>query len=160
MACEEVESSRYLFYHPEIDLNDSFSNVLFTKRKQAVGDLGAKMKDAFQSVLAESNDPTIIIGTDCYDLDASQIEKAFQELDKNDLVIGPANDGGYYLLGIKQYEASLFEEINWRTSTVFDETTQKAKDASLSISVLEELIDLDTFDDLKSSSFPWNEMKK
>ena len=70
------------------------------------------------------------------------------------MVLGPANDGGYYLIGTKSLRKELFEGIDWGTDLVLNQTKNVALENGWSFSLLEELIDLDTFDDLKRSSFP------
>lgn len=152
--CSKVDAQRFLFYAEFIDEQDSWSANLFHKKVQDQGDLGDRIKGAFQEV-AQEGTPTMIIGSDCYDLDASKIEAAFEALEQHDLVIGPANDGGYYLLGSRQYYPSLFENIPWSTDTVFTKTIAAAKELELSVAVLEELVDLDTLEDVEKSSFPW-----
>ncbi|MBX9780995.1 MAG: TIGR04282 family arsenosugar biosynthesis glycosyltransferase [Chitinophagaceae bacterium] len=112
-------------------------------RKQASGDLGNRMAIAFEEVLSEGEIPAIIIGTDCASLTKEIIESAFTSLATNDLVIGPATDGGYYLLGIKKNYPLLFEHIDWSTEKVFEQTIQHAKNLSLSYHILPVLTDID-----------------
>lgn len=148
----KVDSNRYLFYSQEVQ-KDEWSEDLFIKRLQEEGDLGERIIGAFHSVFKNKEEKTLIIGSDCYDLKASIIEAAFKKLDDADLVIGPANDGGYYLLGTKKFYPLLFEGISWSTSEVFNQTVGQAKRLGLSTAVLQELIDIDTLDDLKKSSY-------
>ena len=148
---QEVSADRYLFYSKEIKA-DNWSTEHFYKQLQAEGDLGFKMKSAFAEVI-KKNSKTIIIGSDCYDLTSTIIETAFKELDSNDLVIGPANDGGYYLLGINKFIPELFEEIEWSTEVVLQQTLEKAKQLELKVKCLQELIDIDNIDDLKKSGY-------
>lgn len=112
-------------------------------RKQASGDLGNRMVKAFEEVLNEDTSAAIIIGTDCATLTKEIIESAFTALATNDLVIGPAADGGYYLLGIKKNYPVLFEHIDWSTEKVFEQTIQHAKNLSLRYQVLPVLTDID-----------------
>lgn len=149
-----LDANRFLFYSEDVNLSDDWSNSQFIKKKQFQGDLGERIIHAFRVCFIENFDSTIIIGSDCYDLTSSIIEKAFIALKKNDLVIGPANDGGYYLLGINKPNKELFEGIDWSTEKVFDQTLQIAKNKKMTYQILEELIDLDTFEDLKKSGFP------
>jgi rSAM/selenodomain-associated transferase 1 len=148
---QEVSADRFLFYSKEIKA-DNWSTEHFYKQLQAEGDLGFKMKSAFAEVI-KKNSKTIIIGSDCYDLTSTIIETAFKELDSNDLVIGPANDGGYYLLGINKFMPELFEEIEWSTEVVLQQTLEKAKQLELKVKCLQELIDIDNIDDLKKSGY-------
>lgn len=152
--CRKVNAKRWLYYSDELEQQDAWSEQHFTKRLQSQGDLGERIQDAFDTVNQEG-EATIIIGSDCYDLSASIIEAAFEALEEKDFVIGPANDGGYYLLGSTQFHPQLFQQIDWSTSAVFEQTIAQAKELNLSIEVLEELVDLDTLDDVKGSSYPW-----
>ncbi len=143
--------NKYLYYSEYLTI-DEWSDLDYIKRKQNGEDLGQRMKNAFEECFS-NNFPTIIIGSDCYDLDAGIIELAFNKLQDNDLVIGPANDGGYYLLGMNKYLPQLFENIYWSTSSVLKDTINIAKRLDLSVFKMQELIDLDTFDDLEKSTY-------
>lgn len=145
-----------LYYSDFIDHDDEWSSDFFEKCLQPKGDLGFKMQTAYQ----ESVDgKTVIIGSDCYDLTTQHIERAFQTLDESDVVLGPANDGGYYLLGMSNYYPQLFEGVEWSTERVLKQTLQQTKSLNLTVSFLEELVDLDTFSDLKESGYQLNYKK-
>ena len=88
--------------------------------------------------------------SDLYDLRASHIEEAFVRLGENDTVIGPAEDGGYYLLGQKELNAQVFINKSWGTSTVLEATLGDLKFKN--VHLLEKLNDIDTFEDLKNNS--------
>lgn len=97
----------------------------------------------------------VLVGSDIPTLDATTVVRAFASLDKNDLVIGPCQDGGYYLIGMKQPHPELFEGIIWSTSLVLQQTIQKARTAELEIVQLEKKSDIDTYvEEL------WNFLKK
>lgn len=134
----------YLFYSDFIDLDDDWSNELFTKCLQTGHDLGERMLNAFSEVL--TNHPkACIIGSDCPTLSPLIMESAFTSLNKYDFVIGPSSDGGYYLLGMNlmpppQY---LFENIAWSTHIVFSETLHRIKKAEKSAHLLPILTDID-----------------
>jgi len=87
------------------------------------------------------------VGSDLYSLKTSHIEKALHQLDKKEVVIGPAQDGGYYLLGLKKKLPALFCNKSWGTSTVLKETLKDLK--TKSITLMEPLNDIDDFEDLK-----------
>ncbi len=148
-----VNANRLLFYAENIQQNDIWDSNNFNKLVQSSGDLGNRMADSFRYSLKTDSEKSIVIGSDCYDLSSEMIQTAFEELDEFDLVIGPANDGGYYLLGMKKLYTDLFENIAWSTETVFESTIQKANRLGLSVKVLEQLIDIDTEEDLKAVSF-------
>jgi hypothetical protein len=148
-----VETDRFLFYSNQIDHSDDWSPKYFKKYLQVDGDLGEKMKRAFQQVFAAGNNPVVIIGSDCFDITSEIIESAFKSLDNNDVVIGPANDGGYYLLGMNKLYPEIFTGIEWSTDSVFERTINQVKQLNKKIYLLPELIDIDELSDLQASSF-------
>lgn len=125
----------------------------FSLHQQVISDLGYRMAKAFEdSFTAYPGQPAIIIGTDCPALfDGNHIYEALHALSSYDMVIGPAEDGGYYLLGMRQLHNTLFEGIEWSTAGVFAQTIAAATEAGLSVCELPTLGDIDTIDDLESS---------
>ncbi|PSB47483.1 hypothetical protein C7B67_19015 [filamentous cyanobacterium Phorm 6] len=117
-------------------------------QNQIDGDLGARMAAAFQNSFDSGVDKVAIIGTDCPDLKAEILAQAFDELSDRDLVLGPAKDGGYYLIGMRRAIPELFEGIKWGTSEVFASTRAIAQNLSLNIAVLPILADIDLPEDL------------
>ena len=145
---------RYLFYSEPDDggkmktwTNNGF--LLFPQKGPA---LGERMKQAFKKVLDDKMSGAIIVGTDSPDLTGDIIDKAVMQLEKYDIVIGPADDGGYYLLGMKRFHPELFDGIHWSTAYVLNQTVQKIEELGLSYHRLPVLMDIDTFDDLNR----WN----
>ncbi len=118
----------------------------FTLRDQGPGDLGARLERAFTELMAKPGDRVVVMGTDCPDLRASQLEAAFEELVTHDLVLGPARDGGYYLIGLRRPIPRLFHGIPWGTHRVLAQTLERA--GGLRVSQLEALDDVDTPADL------------
>jgi len=110
---------------------------------QTVGSLGARLIHAFQESFAQGDSPVIAAGTDCLDVNRALIVEAFSRLKDHDLVLGPARDGGYYLIGCRILHRDLFENISWSTGAVFQQTMEKASALKLSVSLLETLSDLD-----------------
>lgn len=153
-----LDCDKFLFYSEKIE-EDDWPKERYHKVEQQGKTLGDRIRHAFNLMHQKGYGHTIIIGSDCYDINQKLIESAFDDLEHDDLVVGPANDGGYYLLGTNGYFPSLFEEINWSTTTVLRETIEKAKALNLKTKFKEELVDLDTFDDLKKSGFPLNSIK-
>ncbi|WP_162342624.1 TIGR04282 family arsenosugar biosynthesis glycosyltransferase [Cyclobacterium salsum] len=115
---------------------------------QGSGDLGKKMHQAFQRVFDLGFEQVLIIGTDCYELKRDHLQQAFEALKTKDLVLGPAVDGGYYLLGLKRPAAPLFQEISWSTATVLQQTLNRANQENLGYGLLEKLRDVDRYEDL------------
>lgn len=106
-------------------------------------DLGVKMKNAFRKAFSLGFKKAVIIGTDCPDLTSELLIRSFSLLDQSDLVIGPAGDGGYYLLGMNREHSYLFDGIEWSTSQVFSRTLELARHHHLSFSLLPMLHDID-----------------
>lgn len=148
-----VNARRFLFYSENIAQNDQWSNQDFEKLLQADGNLGERMIDAFRAAFAAGMEKAIIIGSDCFDITPELIELAYQKLNNADVVIGPANDGGYYLIGMKKMQQDIFQNIEWSTETVFENTINKVVQKGRSYEVLPTLIDIDTEEDLLASSF-------
>jgi rSAM/selenodomain-associated transferase 1 len=141
----------YLFYSGNnFNLLKNWINKDFNFFKQEGSHLGEKMFNAFQQSFNEGSDKVLIIGTDIPDIDEKIIQEAFEELEGNDVVVGPCPDGGYYLLGLKRPYDFLFENIEWSSETVLSKTIYKAEAANLKIKLLDELIDIDTQEDLKN----------
>ncbi|UBF25509.1 TIGR04282 family arsenosugar biosynthesis glycosyltransferase [Kovacikia minuta CCNUW1] len=116
---------------------------------QPEGDLGDRMFQSFQSAYNNGSDATLIIGTDCPELDTLLMQKAFQTLHHHDLVLGPATDGGYYLIGLHHPIPELFQGIAWSTSQVLSQTVAIAERLNLAIAYLPTLSDVDHPQDLK-----------
>lgn len=142
----ETACSRYLFYTDFIDDQDEWPEHLFQKKLQQGSNLGEKMLHAFEAVLA-NHTAAVIIGSDCYALRAAHIELAFEQLTEYDIVIGPAEDGGYYLLGLKKPHPHIFNGIDWSTEKVLQQTLNRIEQNSLRYFCLEMLPDVDTLND-------------
>lgn len=115
---------------------------------QEEGDLGWKMQIAFQNEFQTKPNKVLIIGTDCPFLTTEILYKAYQSLDQTDFVLGPARDGGYYLLGMKEFSPYLFHSIPWSTKDVLSLTLAKIQNHAKTVSLLDELDDIDEIDDL------------
>ncbi|UXX78796.1 TIGR04282 family arsenosugar biosynthesis glycosyltransferase [Reichenbachiella carrageenanivorans] len=131
-----------VYYSSSVDEQDDWEGV--DKKVQSSGDLGEKMATAFAAELA-SYQKVCIIGTDCAQLTKSIVEQAFTALDTHDYVFGPANDGGYYLMGMKTHTPELFENMEWSTERVLSASLSRI--APKSYHLLPELIDVDTIGD-------------
>ncbi len=128
-------------------LYDSFA---FYNRQDGT-DLGERMMNAFQNIFSTQNaEKAILIGADIPHLNRDIIEDAFKNLTTHDIVLGPTDDGGYFLIGMKKMYTELFKKITWGTDKVLDETLQVCKRFSLQVKLLETLSDLDNAEDLES----------
>lgn len=122
------------------------------KTIQQGNDLGERMKNAFKDGFEKGYQNIVLIGSDLPDISEELINKSFEVLKTSDTIFGPAEDGGYYLVGMKQLHNDLFDNITWSTSKVFEETMDVLKSQSISVGLLETLNDIDTFEDLKNAS--------
>ena len=142
--------TRYLHYSDEVDTEDDWSNRDFLKLIQVGEDLGARMAAAFDHAFVRGHDRVVIIGSDCPGLTTDTLKEAFAALTTHELVIGPASDGGYYLLGMRHAHPELFTDMSWSTDGVCKETLSRARVRGLSVSQLPTLTDVDHLADWKS----------
>jgi hypothetical protein len=119
---------------------------------QSGRDLGLRMKNAFSQAFNEGFDSVVVIGSDTPDLPAEYLELAFDALDTNDVVIGPSNDGGYYLMGFtrKSFLPGAFEKITWSSNKVFEQTVNILKQHEQRLYLLPKWHDIDTLADLEA----------
>jgi len=152
-----INCDKFVFYDTTIVEDDIWSNEFYYKKLQSNGDLGKRMQDAFESLFEMGYQNCIIIGSDLFDLKTSLVETAFSKLFDHDAVIGPAEDGGYYLLGLKMNNSLIFQNKDWGTNTVFAATISDL--AFQKVCVLDTLNDIDTFEDLERSSYDLSGIK-
>lgn len=114
---------------------------------QVGNDLGERMKNAFAENFESGVEKVVLIGTDCPGLEGVYLVRAFEALDQSDLVLGPAQDGGYYLIGMKRRADFLFEGISWSTEWVLSQTLALAAAQGLQTHLLPVLEDIDTLED-------------
>lgn len=143
----KIDCTRHVFYSDEI-VSDEWDEDQFNKHLQQGDSLGDRMKNAFETVFTLGAKKAIIIGSDCPELTSEIIDSAFSSLDDKDVSIGPAKDGGYYLLGMKKPIPVLFEDKQWSTDSVFDDTIIDLMENRLIYERLPVLSDLDTIYDL------------
>ncbi|CAN5640482.1 TIGR04282 family arsenosugar biosynthesis glycosyltransferase [soil metagenome] len=147
---EGLPVTRLVFYADEITTNDLWNGN--EKYLQSGSDLGERMSNAFEWVLEKGYDKIIIIGSDCFELDEKMIVDAFLKLNEYEIVIGPATDGGYYLLGMQSPFKNLFQNITWSSKNVLNETIKQILQHNLSSYLLPALNDVD---DEKNITFKW-----
>ena len=120
-------------------------------RPQGEGDLGDRMMRAARSCLEDGVERKVIfLGADCLGLDEPALQKAALALDRSDFVLGPASDGGYYLLGIKSFESSIFHGMNWGSPSVLKQTIDRIRLLDKAVKLLEQRVDVDDWKDLLS----------
>lgn len=117
---------------------------------QCPGDLGTRMRHAMATAFADGAERVVVIGTDCPDLTAATVDASFAALRHADVVLGPALDGGYYLIGSSRVHDVLFEDIPWSTARTLPVTLDRARGAGLRVALLPALRDIDTLDDWRA----------
>ena len=134
---------RILYYDPP-ERSEAFQDWLpfLQQQPQRGDDLGERMSNALEESL-QTAAHTVIIGTDCIDIDSEVVTSAFAALLDHDLVLGPATDGGYYLIGCRAASPALFAGIAWSTPSVLEQTLQRAQQLELQVHLLDPLSDID-----------------
>ncbi|MFY0603778.1 MAG: TIGR04282 family arsenosugar biosynthesis glycosyltransferase [Flavobacteriaceae bacterium] len=143
-----------------VDRNIYFSDVIIPSKweqdmkfVQQGEDLGMRMKNAFQHGFDKGYENIILIGSDLPNISKSIIDSGFEKLEHSDAVFGPAEDGGYYLIGLSKMNAAIFENKPWSQSALLDVTLQQLTAEETVFSLLTPLNDIDTFEDLVQSDF-------
>jgi rSAM/selenodomain-associated transferase 1 len=142
---------KFIYYADEVSDYDLWSVPGYTKRKQNGNDLGERMLNSFKELFDQGFTRIIIIGSDCLQLKTETLEEAVALLESNAAVIGPASDGGYYLLGLTKFYPALFIDKPWSTDKVFAKTIADFNQQGISYALLEELSDIDDSTDLEEN---------
>lgn len=127
----------------------------FSYRPQVEGNLGDRLAAAFARAFAPGAARVVAVGTDCPGLDASILGRAFDALASHEAVLGPAADGGYYLIGMARPLPGVFMEIPWSTAEVAGVTLRRLREEGASVSILDVLRDLDTPEDFEALAARW-----
>ncbi|MCC9166817.1 TIGR04282 family arsenosugar biosynthesis glycosyltransferase [Pontibacter harenae] len=146
---QHVEADKVVYYAERVEEHDLWPYAYHHKKLQPSGDLGEKMLAAFEAAFAEAYESVVIIGSDCQQLKQEIIEQAFDELQTHDVVIGPAVDGGYYLLGMNRLYPDFFQNKHWSTDQVFTATIEDIERLEITYSLLPTLKDVDYLEDLE-----------
>ncbi len=144
---KDLAIQKQVYYSENIGKNDRWNDEIYAKRTQQGADLGIRMAHAFTEAFADGFEKVCIIGSDMYDLDQATLETAFTALNTADYVLGPAEDGGYYLLGMKRFTPSLFTAKKWGEPTVLEATLSDLENEK--VHLLPERNDVDTYEDIK-----------
>lgn len=146
----QVKADRYVFYSSNIPETDEiWPESYFHKQLQKGENLGERMLNAFKTLFSKRYDKIVIIGSDCAELESEHIKEAFEQLEQVDAVIGPAKDGGYYLLGLSELIEALFKNKMWSADSVFDSTLSDFMAHHLIWHELPILSDIDNEEDWK-----------
>lgn len=142
-----LSCAKFVFYADAINNNDLWNDG-YQKLLQANGDLGMRMKAAFKYLFEKGYNRICIVGSDCYELTPAIITNAFYLLKTHDVVIGPAKDGGYYLLGMKDGVKEIFDGVEWSTESVLQQTLLNIQEYKHTFTLLQQLNDIDTIHDV------------
>jgi rSAM/selenodomain-associated transferase 1 len=137
----QVEADRVVFYSETIQHHDLWDECVFQKQDQIQGHLGEKMEAAFEWGFAQGYSKICIVGSDLMELQSTDLDQAFLELENHDVVFGPAQDGGFYLMGMTQLYKQAFLNKAWSTETVLEDTLQDLK--GFKYALLETKTDID-----------------
>lgn len=144
---KNLSFDKQVYYSEDIWEKDVWDAKMFHKKVQKGIDLGERMANAFEDGFNAGYKKICVIGSDMYDLSQEDIEIAFEKLNTSDFVIGPAEDGGYYLLGMKSLYSNLFTNKAWGTGTVLKHTLQDLN--TKNYSVLATKNDVDLYEDIE-----------
>jgi len=143
---QTLPCKKWLYYSKFVE-QDEWFDAYYRKRTQVAGDLGEKMKAVFKEAFDAGFKRAVIIGSDCGELTSEIIQEGFAALDKNDIVIGPAKDGGYYLLGMNAFYPFLFDDMEWSTERLIEQTIVAIEQENKTFIKLEALNDVDEYED-------------
>ncbi|MCP4442205.1 MAG: glycosyltransferase [Aureispira sp.] len=146
---QATNADKVVFYTDFVDKSDSFDSTAFQKQLQIQDDdLGERMYNAFEYAFGQGYERVLLIGSDCYELSTDILNNAFDELKEHEFVIGPANDGGYYLVGMNRLEKKIFTHKTWSTAEVFGNTVQDFENIEATYAILPMLTDIDYLEDM------------
>lgn len=143
-----ISVHKSLYYSEFIENGDLWDTQVSEKKIQNGNTLGERMSNAFQDGFEKGFEQIVIIGTDLWDLESSDIDQAFKVLETNTAVIGPATDGGYYLLGLSQWMPEVFKNKIWGTASILNDTMEDFKERKLAL--LKPKNDVDYYEDLRT----------
>ncbi len=146
-SLSQVAVDAFVFYSDFVPNEPNEESKDGQQLVQNGANLGDRMRNAFELIFAKGYSKVVIIGTDCPEISPEILNEAFESLETVNLVLGPAKDGGYYLLGTNQHFPQLFDDIPWSTDQVLDLTKKKAEGLHLSFYCLKTLSDIDTLED-------------
>lgn len=148
LAAAGLKNTRVsVLYSDHLPTDSEWDPDHFELGVQTGNDLGERMTNAFAATFAAGSRRAVIIGSDCPGVTTELLKKAFAALNKDPVVIGPAEDGGYYLLGLDAPRPELFQDIPWSTDRVAELTQQRAREGGLSVGKLPTLRDVDYLED-------------
>lgn len=155
-ATKNLKADKHIYFSDAV-VNTKWQNDYKTTQNGI--DLGERMKNAFKNGFASGFNRIVLIGSDLPDISSKHIEAGLSKLKETEVVFGPAEDGGYYLIGLSKMHEFVFDNKPWSQDHLLEETLHELKENNVSFSRLEMLNDIDTFEDLIASNFYKNNLK-
>lgn len=149
MATEKIAADKRIYFS-DVVIDAKWPGC--EKMLQVGEDLGVRMKNAINEGLEDGYEKVVLIGSDLPDIHDGILRASFDALGTKEVVFGPAEDGGYYLVGMKKMHSCIFENKPWSTESLLGLTQKELEENGVSIATLTELNDIDTFDDLEKST--------
>lgn len=136
-----------VYFSEELEQHGAWNDGNFSLAVQEGNGLGERMQHAFDQQFAQGAERVCIIGSDTFEINPALIQQAFSILETKDVVIGPANDGGYYLLGMNELQPEFFQNKAWSTESVLPQTLEDVERLQLTYALLPTLSDIDDKED-------------
>ena len=143
-----LNADKAVFYSENVPERDIWDAAIYKKHLQQGDDLGQRIQNAFENAFKMGYKKVAVIGSDMFELKQSHLEEAFALLSNNEVVIGPAQDGGYYLLGMTKFIPQAFNKKAWGTETVLKDTLNDLSDVDVKL-MNAVLNDVDLFEDIE-----------
>lgn len=144
---QEVEADRVVYYSEYAEADDDWARAGFEQQVQQGADLGERMAHAFREGFDKGYKRIVIIGSDCPEITPQILDQAFEALKTEKSILGPAKDGGYYLLGLSEMAEEVFQDIEWSTDSVAKETLEALEKLGHQTQKLPTLSDVDYEED-------------
>lgn len=155
-ATKELNIDKHIYFSNAVVDNKWINDF---KTIQNGVDLGERMRNAFKDGFDAGYKRIVLIGSDLPDINSKHIEKGLEALNTNDVVFGPAEDGGYYLVGLAKMNSEIFTDKPWSQSNLLEQTLHELHKNDITVSILDTLNDIDTYEDLIASDFYKSNLK-
>ena len=149
-ATSKLDVDKRIYFSEAIEENEWLGDFKFVQKG---ANLGERMHNAFLKGFQDGYERIVLIGSDLPDISATHINNGLEALKSSEVVFGPAEDGGYYLIGLSKMVNSVFTNKPWSQSRLLKKTLAQIRDSNITFSTLETLNDIDTFEDLAASEF-------
>jgi hypothetical protein len=140
---------KYVYFSAHPGDGSLWDPACFEHRLQEGADLGKRMENALKETFAAGYTRVVLIGSDLYDLTTEDLEQAFRQLDRHQVVLGPAADGGYYLMGLRHLQPALFQNKQWGTQTVLEDTLADLRKTDTCLLTVRN--DVDRYEDIQGN---------